>query len=195
MLMSAEKDESWESLKAAIGGALINCQGAERLIVVCLSYLFPNDEPVPSIETLQRKMLGKLIGELRKRVEPGDERFETLLSDFLEHRNTLVHDLGRIKGHDDFSTPEGIAAVKDFASKTTYEAGLVSMILISLIDSWTEHIGIREKLRAEKPDIWNSDILVKLQKAVEDSRSRSGLRQNSTRFILRSQLGDRKAID
>ena len=64
MPMSAEKDESCESLCASVGGALIACQIAEKLIVVCLSQLFPDDEPVQSIELLQRKMLGKLIGEL-----------------------------------------------------------------------------------------------------------------------------------
>jgi hypothetical protein len=94
------EDQSWESLYMAVGQALMACQDAEKVIAVCLAQMFPDDEPVQSIEMLQRKMLGKLIGELRNRVGPEPMEFETLLSNFLEHRNTLVHDLTRIKGHD-----------------------------------------------------------------------------------------------
>jgi hypothetical protein len=161
--MSAEEDESWDSLNAAIGAALIACQNAEKLRVFCLAHLFP-DEPIQSFDKLQRKMLGKLIGELRKRVGPADE-FEKFLSDFLEHRNTLVHDLRRATRRDD-STPQGMAEIKDFAFRTSVKAGQLSAIFIVLIDAWTKQVGIHEKLRSEKPHIYDSDILVELRKTL-----------------------------
>jgi hypothetical protein len=159
--MSTEEDESWESLCAGVGAALIDCQIGEKVIVFCLAHLFP-DEPVQSFEMLQRRMLGKLIGELRKRVGPAD-KFETLLSDFLEHRNTLVHDLGRVKGNDP-STPEGIAAIKDFAFRTSLEARQLNAIFIALIDAWIEQHEWREKLISEMPHLYGSRLLVELRK-------------------------------
>jgi hypothetical protein len=111
----------------------------------------------------QAKKIGKLIGELQKRVGPVDN-FDILLSDFLEHRNTLVHDLGRIKGNDP-STPERRAAIKDFASRTSLEAGQLSVIFVALIDAWIEQHEWREKLFSElHPD--SSRLLAEVRKTL-----------------------------
>jgi hypothetical protein len=64
-------------------------------------------------------MLGQLVRELRKRVQLAEE-FGKLLSDFLERRNALAHDLGRI--HEDPFTAEGRPVIEEYALRTAFEA-------------------------------------------------------------------------
>jgi hypothetical protein len=91
-------------------------------------------------EELRGKTLGKLIGALRDRVGLS-EGFDSLLSDFLSHRNTLVHNLGRARSHG-LSTPEGKAEMQDFVVKTLREANEVCKVFAALYDGWTEQVGI-----------------------------------------------------
>jgi hypothetical protein len=100
--MNPEANEKAKFL-ASIGAALIRCQTAERLMVACLSRVFP-DGRIQSIEMFEQleenfreQTLGQLIGELRERVGI-DEAFNRLLSDFLDDRNTLVHIWEVLKG-------------------------------------------------------------------------------------------------
>jgi hypothetical protein len=79
--------------------------------------------------------------ELRERVQLAEE-FGKLLSDFLEHRNALVHDLGRI--HKDPFTTESRAVIEEYAHRTAVEARKVIEILTALMDAWTEQLGIRK---------------------------------------------------
>src|ERR1700720_1052162 len=107
--MSHTDDENMRVLWTNIGAALVACQTAEKLINVSLRSLFPK-EPIRTVEMLdrlneeyRRKTLGYFIRALRERVGI-DEQFDALLGDFLEHRNTLVHDLAGVPGHS-FFTP------------------------------------------------------------------------------------------
>ena len=115
-------------------------------------------------EELRGKTLGKLIGALRDRAGL-HEGFNSLLSDFLDHRNTLVHNLGRARSHG-LSTPEGKAEMQDFVVRTLREADEVCKVFAALYDAWTEEVGIHEKLRSEKPHIYDSEILVELRKTL-----------------------------
>ena len=109
-------------------------------------------------------MLGELIGELQKRVGPADN-FEALLSDFLEHRNTLVHDLERINKGNNLSALQRRAAIKDFASRTSLEAAQLNVIFVALIDVWIERHEWREKLFSElHPD--SSRLLAEVRKTL-----------------------------
>lgn len=155
---------------ASVGAALISCQEAEKLIVYCLARLFP-DQRIESVEMLQqieeqnrRKMLGQLIGELRKRIDVHGE-FDRLLSDFLKHRNALVHDFGRITRHNPL-TSEGSAEIKEFAIGTSVEAIKVMEIFVALIDAWMKQQGWHEKIRSMKPGLMDSKLLVELRKTL-----------------------------
>ncbi len=124
--MSTEEEEleSMRSLHTHVGSAVICCQMAEKLIAFCLTRLFP-DQPIQSVEMFEqldkrKAMLGPLICELRKRVGL-DDGFDALLSDFLTHRNALVHDFGRITSH--FLLLAGRSVeIKEYALGTCGEA-------------------------------------------------------------------------
>jgi hypothetical protein len=168
--MTPQETEREKFFLASVGAALLRCQTAEQLMVVCLGRLYP-DRPIQSAEMfeqmeegLRNKTLGGLISELRKRVGL-DEGFDSLLSDFLDRRNTLVHNLQRAR-RPGLSTPEGKAEMQDFAVRTLQKADEVCRIFATLYDAWTEQVGIHEKLRSEKPDIYDSNILVELRKTL-----------------------------
>jgi hypothetical protein len=68
----------------------------------------------------QKSPLGHFLGELRKRVVV-DPDFDDTLKQFLEDRNTFVHDLTRIPGYN-LGTEEGLQAGIDFIIKLTAQA-------------------------------------------------------------------------
>jgi hypothetical protein len=148
--MSTKEKElnNLELLYAGIGGALVGCQIAEKWMVLCLTALFPG-EPIESVEMFdqideqnRRKMVGRLIRELGKHVQLADE-FEKLLSDFLKHRNALVHDFGRI--YKDPFTAEGVTKVEEWALRTNIHAHKIIEIFTTLMHAWMRQLGISEK--------------------------------------------------
>jgi hypothetical protein len=151
-----------------IGGAVLACQAAEKLINLCLLYLFPK-EPIRTVEMLEqldeqhrRKTLGQFVRALRERVGLAPE-FDTLLANFLEHRNTLVHDLQRLKGHT-FSSYDGLHQMNEYARRTLSEAMRLTEIFIAFIDAWSEQIF--DRIRAEHPDDYDSTFLTNIRETI-----------------------------
>ena len=162
--------QNMRALCVNIGAAIIGCQTAEKLINLAMQWLFPK-EPIRTVEMLEhleeehrRKTLGQFIYALRARVGLAPD-FDALLGDFLEHRNTLVHDLLRVPRHT-FSTHEGFTRMNEYVLQTASEPYRLTEIFAAFFDSWTEQIGIRDKLRQEHPDVYDSRFFVEIRATI-----------------------------
>lgn len=129
-----------EPLLLGIGATLVLSQTAERMLKLVLELAIPGVTTV-TIDTMLREQnatakhtLGQLIGRLKTRADL-DENFEILLERFLEHRNTLAHDLSRIPGFNTTSE-DGIKAGEAFVSVLGGEASEVMQILGNLMYEW-----------------------------------------------------------
>lgn len=158
------------TLCASIGAAVVACQGAEKLINLALQLLFP-EEPIRTVEMLEqleeqhrRKTLGYFIGALRERVGLAPE-FDTLLREFLEHRNTLVHDLEREDGHT-FTSRDGFQRMNAYAQRVSREALRLTEIFAAFIDTWSDQVGIRDKLRAKQPEVYDSAFFTNIRETI-----------------------------
>jgi hypothetical protein len=89
--------------------------------------------------------------------------FDTLLANFLEHRNTLVHDLQCVEGHT-FSSYAGLQQMNEYALLACSEAMRVTEIFIAFIDAWSEQIF--DRLRAEHPDVYDSTFLTNIRETI-----------------------------
>ena len=168
--MSKPDVEDMRVLCANVGAAVIACQTAETLINSSLLLLFPK-EPIRTVEMIEqlekqhrRKTLGQFIRALRERVGLAPE-FDTLLANFLEHRNTLVHDLQRVEGHT-FSSRDGLQQMNEYARRATSEALRLTEIFGAFFDAWSEQVGMRDKLRAEHPDVYDSTFFANIRKTI-----------------------------
>jgi hypothetical protein len=168
--MNEPRIEDIRTLCTNIGAALLGCQTAEKLINLSMQWLFPK-EPIRTVEMLEqleeqhrRKTLGQFIQALRERVGLAPE-FDALLGDFLEHRNTLVHDLQRVPGHT-FSTLDGFHRINSYALRVGCEAQRLTEIFAALIDTWTEQVGMRDELRATQPDTYDSAFFAQIRATI-----------------------------
>jgi hypothetical protein len=153
-----------------IGAAIIACQTAEKCINLTMQWLFPK-EPIRTVEMLERldeqhrrKTLGQFIYALRERVGLAPE-FDTLLGDFLEHRNTLAHDLLRAPGHS-FSTPEGFELVNQYVLQTVQQANRLTQIFVAFTDAWTEQVGMRDNLQQDHPEVYDSSFFAEIRTTI-----------------------------
>jgi hypothetical protein len=80
---------------ACVGLMILHIQVIEKLIHLCVSYVFPKTPLhelsaaalLETADALRDRTVGNLLPELRKRVGI-DEEFENVLSKFLKMRNT-----------------------------------------------------------------------------------------------------------
>lgn len=139
----------------AMAVALLLIQSAERVIRLCMTFVLQRSTPL-TLEVLERqkkeerrKTLGYFLGELRKRVDL-ERGFDALLDEFLEKRNTLVHDFG---GMDQYSlnTEAGLAAANAFLHRMIQVTESVLKVLIGLTQAWQEQIGMPPDATPDHP--------------------------------------------
>lgn len=168
--MNDAEIQDMRTLCTNIGAAIIACQMAEKCINLTMQWLFPK-EPIRTVEMLERlneqhrrKTLGQFIYALRERVGLAPE-FDMLLGDFLEHRNTLVHDLLRVPEHS-LSTPEGFVRMNQYVLQTVLEANRLTKIFAAFIDAWTEQVGMRDKLRQDQSEVYDSSFFAEIRATI-----------------------------
>lgn len=168
--MNEAEIQDMRTLCTNIGAAIIACQTVEKCINLTMKGVFPK-EPIRTVEMLERldeqhrrKTLGQFIHALRSRVGLAPE-FDTLLESFLEHRNTLAHDLLRVPSHL-FSTPEGFVRMNQYVLQTAQEANRLTQIFAALIDAWTEQVGMRDKLLQDQPEVYNSSFFAEIRATI-----------------------------
>ena len=125
-----------------MGAALVFVQSTEQLIRLCMTLVLQKDSPL-TLEKLEkqtreerRKTLGYFLSELRKRTDL-DENFDTLLEEFLEERNILVHRVDDIPGWS-LQTTEGRKIAGAFVDSFTRKTVEIFKVFAGLLRSWQE---------------------------------------------------------
>jgi hypothetical protein len=134
---------------AAIGGALIIIQMAERMIKLCMQYVLQKDDSGLTYEKLKslqadeaRRTLGYFLVQLRHRADL-DATFDDQLRQFLAQRNQLVHNLSEIPGLG-FNDPSEIELTIEWAGKLSGLALHVHNVFMGLARDWQHQIGMRD---------------------------------------------------
>ncbi len=153
----AEYDE--ERVLAAIGTAVLVAQGAEDVLRLCMTFVVQKGDAPLTIETLEaqqsrerRKTIGYFVGELRKRATVRGD-LDTLLSDFIEKRNTLIHRVHDVPGWD-MRELEGRKVARSFADDLTVLSFEVAKIFVGFIRAWQEQRGIHTPLPSGTEDFF-----------------------------------------
>jgi hypothetical protein len=159
--MAVNEKNPWgeqREVLALLGATLRMVQMAERMLRACMTYALPKGG-VTTADTLEeqtteeaKKTLGYFLGQLRRRVdvEPG---FDIELSDFLDLRNRLVHDLDSVEGID-FATLEGRVIADAFIRTTATKSVHIIKVFTGLLRSWAEQVGIQ----VEMPDKFGANV-------------------------------------
>jgi hypothetical protein len=136
---------------AAIGGALVIVQMAERMIKFCMQFVLPEDDEALTYEKLKsqeadeaKKTLGYFLGRLRQRVEV-EALFDNQLREFLKMRNQLAHNLSEVPGLG-FSEPKELEFEVKWGGKLSGLALHVRNVFMGLARAWQHQIGMREDI-------------------------------------------------
>lgn len=132
-----------------IGMLVVTMQTTERLIASALTYAIPETR-IRSIEDLSsaeerysKQTLGKLVRQLKMRVEIDDD-FTDVLHAFLQDRNSLIHDITRIPGFD-LKTKAGLKSAEQFLDNLHANMVTVTKVFMSLLLEWSNQVGIRNE--------------------------------------------------
>jgi hypothetical protein len=134
---------------AAVGGALVIVQMAERMIKLCMQFVVQKGDGALTYEKLKsqqadeaKRTLGYFLGQLRQRVEV-EASFDDRLREFLEMRNQLAHDLSEVAGLG-FSEPKELEFAVEWAGKLSGLALQVHNVFMGLARAWQHQIGMRD---------------------------------------------------
>jgi hypothetical protein len=132
--------EEQKDILTRIGLALILIQTTEHMIQFCMTYALPKGGIVTlaMLESQQngarKKTLGQFLGELRKRVDL-DDGFDTMLEEFLEKRNTLIHRIGDIPDWS-LNHEAGLQAARRFTDRLIQLNDVVLRVFFGLARAW-----------------------------------------------------------
>jgi hypothetical protein len=142
-------DSLQQEALAAIGGALVIVQMAEKIIKFCMQYVLQKDGGILTYEKLKsqeaeeaKKTLGFFLSQLRLRAEI-DSAFDDQLKEFLKQRNQLAHDLVGVPGLG-FDEPEKLKVTVEWAGRLSGLAHHVHNVFMGLARAWQHEIGMRD---------------------------------------------------
>lgn len=123
-----------------VGLAVSGCQGIETLLILCMGMIF-EDSNGQTLEDLtnpktQKRTIGQFFDKIKKKMDI-DPKFEELFQLFLEHRNTLVHDLTKDGGRN-FHTADGRKNIENFLQMLIDLNDTMTKILTGVVMRWTE---------------------------------------------------------
>lgn len=127
-----------------MGLALVFLQTTEQLIRKCLTYVFPPDGGV-TLEMLEqvgkrKHTLGKFLCELRKRVDI-DDQFDSILDEFLDMRNKLIHRLEDVPGWS-LDNDDGLKIARHFVDRLLIIDQKVRGVFVTLLVTWAREAHI-----------------------------------------------------
>ena len=129
---------------ACVGFMILHMQVIEKLIHLCVAYVFPKTPLhklsmaalLETADALRDRTVGNLLRELRKRVGI-DEEFENVLQKFLKMRNTIVHDIDQIPDWS-LDSQDGIAVAHRFLSELLRLSEIVEGVFTGIMRAWQE---------------------------------------------------------
>jgi hypothetical protein len=132
----AEKQEIY----MLIGQVILISQIAEQALKACMTFVIQDDDPL-TLEKLKsqdqqekRKTLGYFISKLRRKAEV-DVDLDGLLSEYLEKRNLLVHNVEAIPEWN-LKSQAGRRVAKQFIERLGYLASETMMIFPGFLRAW-----------------------------------------------------------
>jgi hypothetical protein len=137
---SVSEDE--KDILLRMGIALLQIQLTEGLIRSVMQLVLPKTSPL-TYDLLQqqkqlemKKTLGHFLRELRKRVDL-DDRFEVILLDFLDKRNTFVHRIFEVPQFS-LQSVEGRQHARNFLDSLMKQSVTLQKVFCGLIRSWLD---------------------------------------------------------
>jgi hypothetical protein len=148
-MTEAQKRTTFEA-----GLTLLCIQAAEHELSFMLRWVFPTD-PGMNLKALyaqdsagQKRTLGQLLNELRKRVEIQPD-FKNMLLEFLELRNRFVHHLFNERDFN-LATDESCVRASDVILRLQCLAWDIQRLFMGYIILWVEHCDIPELVTASQ---------------------------------------------
>jgi hypothetical protein len=138
--MTPEEIEDQKDLYAVVGVTLVQLQAVETMMTFCMGVVFTDSDGKTLFDLTnpktRRQTFGQFITRLRQRSEL-DPRFDTVLGNFLDHRNQFVHHLtqdSRMK----FDSQKGRDNLRVFIGLLCTELDTVSKTLLGFIMRWAD---------------------------------------------------------
>ena len=135
----AEEAEKRE-IYVLIGQVVLVSQLAEQVLKACMTFVIQDDDPL-TLEKLKsqdqhekRKTLGYFISKLRRRAAVDDD-LDELLSEYLEKRNLLIHNVEAIPEWN-LKSQAGRKVAKQFVGRLGYLASETMMIFSGFLRAW-----------------------------------------------------------
>lgn len=130
--------EEQKEVLVGIGVATIAAQHTERLLDFSLTYVLQvrGALTVESLRkhNLSKRTLGQVLSTLREHIGVED-RFDAYLTEYLNKRNALVHDLQRIPGWS-LNSKDGIATAHAFLHRLLALDKIIVQVLVALFRAW-----------------------------------------------------------
>ncbi len=139
-------DEQKIRILALMGSTLILLQATEKLISLCMTFVFQKGGPL-TIEDLEKQRkderkstLGYFLTELRKRAEL-HIGFDEMLADYLERRNIFVHRVEDVPGWN-LDSVEGRMIAEKFVTHLFELTIKMLQIFAGFLRAWEKQTGL-----------------------------------------------------
>lgn len=150
-MMADEKviRQNEHEIRELIGTCLLLVQTVERVIAFTLTFVLqrPNMTVRQLLEQAEKertRTIGFFLRELRRRADIRPD-FDQVLVEFLEKRNTFVHDLSEVPGWD-LTSPEGCSVAKQFLLRFFNISADVLVVIGAFARQWAKQANIRVEL-------------------------------------------------
>lgn len=143
-----------DSILQVIGFLVVGMQQTEDLINTSLQLALPDgqfltlDGLMRDKKRLRKATLGRLITVMKQRTALSPD-FEEVLEAYLEDRNILIHDLGRMGGFD-YKSKEGLDRMERFLGNLNQNYEVVTKVFLSLLWEWSGQVGISADIDHER---------------------------------------------
>jgi len=131
-----------DELMKLLGYAVYEAQETEATLHLCLSVVHGLSvaESIDHLKKIyQKKTLGQFLQLLRTKIGLKDE-FDTFLTDYIDRRNFLVHNLSRTSIYS-IHSEEGRTNLENHLFNFRHENRKVKLTFVALIDVWMKHIS------------------------------------------------------
>jgi hypothetical protein len=133
-------EEDQKDLYAVVGVTLVQLQSIETMLRFCMGVVFKDKDDKTLADLTNPKTrtqtLGQFIFRLRKKSDL-DPQFDTVLGNFLDHRNEFVHHLTR-DHRMRFDSQQGRDNLRVFIGLLATELDTVAKTLLGFIMRWAD---------------------------------------------------------